>query len=158
AARTPHAVAVVFEDGHLTYEELERRSNQLGHHLQGLGGGPEVVVGLCVERSLDLLIGLLGILKAGGAYLPPDPHYPHERLAYMLADARVRLVVIQANLSERLPKHEAQTVCLDAGYRSFETQPQHAVESGSCPDHLAYVIYTSGSTGRPKGVMSYHRG
>jgi len=158
AARTPEAVAVVFEDRQLSYGELDRRSNQLAHHLRGLGVGPETVVGLCVERSLEMVVGLLGILKAGGAYLPLDPRYPRERLAYMLADACCLVVVTQAGLTAQLPQHEGAVVCLDAAWAEIARQPASAPASGAGPDNLAYVIYTSGSTGKPKGVMVRHGG
>jgi non-ribosomal peptide synthetase component F len=156
AARTPEAVAVVFENRQLSYGELERRSNQLAHHLRGLGVGLEIVVGLCVERSLEMVIGLLGILKAGGAYLPLDPNYPQERLAYMLADARVAVPVLvtQAELVEQLPSgQQARVVCLDTDWSTIAGQPGQLPVSAAEPGHLAYVIYTSGSTGQPKGVM-----
>ena len=113
-ARTPDAVAVVFEEQSLTYAQLDARANQLAHHLRGLGVGPETVVGLCVERSLEMVVGLLGILKAGGAYLPLDPAYPAERLAFMLADAGAPMLVTQSALLDRLPAHGARTLCLDA--------------------------------------------
>ena len=113
-ARTPDAVAVVFEEQSLSYGELDARANQLAHHLRALGVGPEVVVGLCVERSLEMLIGLLGILKAGGAYLPLDPAYPQERLAFMLEDAGAPVLVTQSALLDRLPAHGARIVRLDA--------------------------------------------
>jgi natural product biosynthesis luciferase-like monooxygenase protein/amino acid adenylation domain-containing protein len=156
AARTPEAVAVVYEDQQLSYGELDRRSNQLAHHLRGLEVGPETVVGLCVERSLEMVVGLLGILKAGGAYLPLDPSYPQERLAYMLTDAKATVLVTQATLVAHLPAHEAQVVRLDADGAEIARQPTSAAGSGAGPDNLAYVIYTSGSTGRPKGVASAH--
>jgi amino acid adenylation domain-containing protein/FkbM family methyltransferase len=154
AARSPDAVAVIFEDQQLSYRELDRRSNQLAHYLRGLGVGPEVVVGLCVERSLEMVVGLLGILKAGGAYLPLDPSYPNERLAYMLADARAPVVVTQAGLGYRLPEHRGRVVRLDADWEEIAVHPATALLSGSQTDNVAYVIYTSGSTGRPKGVMN----
>src|SRR5262249_47777325 len=125
-------------------------------HLQGLGVGPEVVVGLCVERSLDLLTGLLGILKAGGAYLPLDPNYPPERLGYLIRDAHVSVVLTQAGLADRLSEHDARVVCLDEGWAKIAKQTDDRPQSRSCPDHLAYVIYTSGSTGQPKGVAGRH--
>src|SRR5262249_5073449 len=150
-ARTPDAVAVVFADGTLTYGELNARANQLAHHLRALGVGPEVVVGLCVERSLELLIGLLGILKAGGAYLPLDPSYPRERLAFMLADVGAPVLVTQAKLADASPP-ATHVFCLDRDWNSLagqsEENPAHLVLA----ENLAYVIYTSGSTGRPKGV------
>ena len=156
AAKTPDAVALVYEDNTLSYGELDRRSNQLAHHLRGLGVGPDVIVGLCVERSLGMVVGLLGILKAGGAYLPLDPDYPAERLGYMLADARCAVVVTQAQLVDRLPGHDARVVRIDADWNEIATQPAGAVRNTTLPDNLAYVIYTSGSTGRPKGVLVEH--
>ncbi|HXL18912.1 MAG TPA: condensation domain-containing protein, partial [Streptosporangiaceae bacterium] len=156
AARTPQAVAVVFEERRLTYAELNARANQLAHHLQGLGVGPETVVGLCVERSLEMVVGLMGILKAGAAYLPLDPGYPPERLAYMLGDARAPVLLTHAALLDRLPEHHAQVICLDADWEEISlhslTAPAHVATS----NNLAYVIYTSGSTGQPKGVGVLH--
>ena len=116
-ARSPGATAVVFGDASLTYGELDARANQLAHHLRGLGVGPEVVVGLCVERSLEMVVGLLGILKAGGAYLPLDPAYPRERLAFMLADARAPVLLTQSALRAQLPASGAGIVCLDGDWR-----------------------------------------
>ena len=158
AARDPAATALVMEDEELSYGALERRANQLAHHLQSLGVGPDVIVGLCVERSLEMVVGALGILKAGGAYLPLDPRYPAARLAYMLDDARVSVLVTQAALLERLPVTDAMLVRLDADTASIAAHPDTAPVTACDADHLAYVIYTSGSTGRPKGVMTSHRG
>ena len=158
AARTPDAIALVYEDSKLSYGELERRSNRLAHHLRGLGVGREQVVGLCMERSLDLVVGLLGIMKAGGAYLPLDPGYPPQRLAYMMADARVSVLLTQGTAANVLAGHEGVTVRLDADRAAIERQPGTPPVSGVSPDNLAYVIYTSGSTGRPKGVMIRHDG
>ena len=158
AAKTPDAVAVTHEDGQLNYGELDRRSNQLAHHLRELGVGRETVVGLCMERSLDLVVGLLGIMKAGGAYLPLDPSYPPQRLAYMTTDAKVSVLVTQSALAGVLPDHAGVTVRLDADRAAIDGQPETLPVSGVSPDNLAYVIYTSGSTGRPKGVMGLHRG
>jgi amino acid adenylation domain-containing protein len=157
AARTPDAVAVVFEDTMLTYAELDRRANQLAHHLCALGVGPEVVVGLFVERSLEMVIGLLGILKAGGAYLPLDPEYPQERLAFMLQDAAAPVIVTHSALRNRLGMHGARIVRLDADWSAIGRQPTAAPPLRLDPDNLAYVIYTSGSMGRPKGVAMAHR-
>ena len=158
AQRTPDAVAIAFEDRSLSYAELDRRANQLAHHLQSLGVGPEAIVGLCVERSPEMVIGLLGILKAGGAYLPLDPEYPAERLAFMLADAGASLLVTQSLLLGRLPAHGAQTIKLDADWPDVARQPTSAPKLELHPQHPAYVIYTSGSTGTPKGVVVSHGG
>ena len=161
-ARTPEADAVVFEDERLSYGELDARSSQLAHHLRALGVGPEVVVGLCIERSLAMLVGLLGILKAGGAYLPLDPDYPPERLAFMLADAGAPVLLTRTALRAHLPAHDsssdgvridaAHIVRLDADWPAIARQPATAPATGLAPQHPAYVIYTSGSTGTPKGV------
>ena len=156
--KTPNATAVVLGDQSLSYGELDARSSQLAHHLRALGVGPEVVVGLCVERSLEMLIALIGILKAGGAYLPLDPDYPPERLAFMLQDARATVLVSRAALLARLPSHDARIVCLDADWADHRPQPATAPASGLQPQNTAYVIYTSGSTGAPKGVGVTHSG
>jgi amino acid adenylation domain-containing protein/non-ribosomal peptide synthase protein (TIGR01720 family) len=158
AARTPDAPAVVCEDRTLSYRELDRRANRLAHHLRALGVGPDVVVGLCMTRSPDLVVGVLGILKAGGAYLPLDPTYPADRLAFMLADARVPILLTQSPLVDRLPVHPATLVQLDADAPQIARWPDTPPPDVTDPRHLAYVIYTSGSTGRPKGVMIPHRG
>src|SRR6476620_4872191 len=155
-ARTPDADAVVFEDERLSYGELDARSSRLAHHLRALGVGPEVVVGLCIERSLAMLVGLLGILKAGGAYLPLDPDYPPERLAFMLADAGAPVLLTRAALRAHLPAHDAHVVCLDADWPAIAQQPATAPAANLAPQHPAYVIYTSGSPGTPKGVMIDH--
>ena len=151
---------MVFEDERLSYGELDARSSQLAHHLRALGVGPEVVVGLCIERSLAMLVGLLGILKAGGAYLPLDPDYPPERLAFMLADAGAPVLLTRTALRAHLPAHDtridaAHIVCLDADWPAIARQPTTAPVTGLAPQHPAYVIYTSGSTGTPKGVAVY---
>ena len=156
--KTPDAVAVVFENQQLTYQQLNQRANQLAHHLQSLGVGPEVLVGICVERSLEMVVGLLGILKAGGAYVPLDPNYPPSRLSYMLADSGVEVLLTQELLLESLPPNPAQVVCLDADWGAIEQQGQENLEIGGSSDNLAYVIYTSGSTGQPKGVLVEHQG
>ncbi|WP_020479985.1 non-ribosomal peptide synthetase [Mastigocladopsis repens] len=155
--RTPDAVAVVFEDLQLTYQQLNARANQLAHHLQKLGVRPEVLVGICVERSLEMVIGLLAILKAGGAYLPLDPLLPKERKAFMLADAQVRVLLTQQNLATSLEQHQAQVVCIDRDWENIAAHNQNNPISGVQPENLAYIIYTSGSTGQPKGVQITHR-
>jgi amino acid adenylation domain-containing protein len=155
---TPDAEAVLFEDKQLTYRELNQRANCLAHHLRTLGVGSEVLVGICVERSLEMVVGLLGILKAGGAYVPLDPAYPPERLAFMLEDAQVRVLLTQARLVESLPKHQGPIVCLDTDWEIIERQSEENPGCSLTSDNLAYVIYTSGSTGRPKGVLVAHRG
>ncbi|RPJ38734.1 MAG: amino acid adenylation domain-containing protein, partial [Planctomycetaceae bacterium] len=158
AGAHPERVALVYEGEEVTYGELERRANRVGHYLRRLGVGAEVLVGICVERSIEMVVGLLGILKAGGAYVPLDPAYPRERLGFMVADARVKVILSQQRVMERLPAGEARVVCLDGEWaeiaRESEAQPAAAVVG----DNLAYVIYTSGSTGQPKGVMNTHRG
>jgi len=155
--QTPDAVAAVFEDQELTYQELNHWANQLAHHLQALGVGPETLVGIHVERSLEMVVGLLGILKAGGAYVPLDPAYPKERLAFMLEDAQVPVLLTQERLLPQLPRCEAQVVCLDAGWDAITREREENPGIRVNGDHLAYVIYTSGSTGRPKGVQILHR-
>ncbi|MFZ5917840.1 MAG: amino acid adenylation domain-containing protein, partial [Chloroflexota bacterium] len=172
AARTPEAVAVVrpaFDGVYrevLSYGELDRRANQLAHYLQKLGVGPGTLVGISLERSLEMLVGLLGVLKAGGAYLPLDPAYPPERLAFMVEDSAAKVVLTQAHLKERIdglaegqtkPSVSRLTVCLDSDWPSIAQEPEVKPGDSATPDHLAYVIYTSGSTGRPKGVMVAHR-
>ena len=156
AAKTPQATAAVFEGESLSYGELDARANRLAHHLRALGVGPEVVVGLCVERSLEMLIGLLGILKAGGAYLPLDPGYPRERLAFMLSDARAPVLLTQAHLPAGLPAHAGHVVCLDSDADAIARHPATAPASGLEPQNAVYVAYTSGSTGTPKGVVVAH--
>ncbi|AFZ36198.1 amino acid adenylation domain protein [Stanieria cyanosphaera PCC 7437] len=156
--KTPDAVAVIFENQQLTYRELNTRANQLAHHLQKLGVKPEVIVGICLERSLELVIGLLAILKAGGAYLPLDPSYPRDRLAFMLENSQTSILITQRQIEQNLPPHQAQVIFLE------QKQPIKTKESIANPicnlhiDNLAYVIYTSGSTGKPKGAMNTHRG
>ena len=155
-ARTPDTMAVVYAGQVLTYRELDARANQLAHHLRGCGVGPEALVGLCVERSVETVVGLLGILKAGGAYLPLDPDYPPERLTYMLQDAGVGLVLTQSALRDRLQGHDAHIVCLDADWPVISRHSESAPASTLLPHNTAYVIYTSGSTGQPKGVAVTH--
>ncbi|WP_375492692.1 amino acid adenylation domain-containing protein [uncultured Nostoc sp.] len=156
--RTPDAVAVVFENQQLTYHQLNCRANQLAHYLQSLGVKPDVLVGICVERSLEMVVGLLGILKAGGAYVPLDPDYPQDRLSFMLEDAQVLLLLTQQHITESLPEHQAKLVCLDEVWEQITENNQDNPTSKVRAFHLANLIYTSGSTGRPKGVMVEHRG
>ncbi|MBV9790045.1 MAG: AMP-binding protein, partial [Chloroflexi bacterium] len=156
AARTPEAVAVVWEDQQLSYDQLNRRANQLAHYLRARGVGPEMRIGLCVERSLDLIVGLLGILKAGAAYVPLDPALPLERQRVILDDTQVALLVTQQRLAADLPEYAAQIVCLDADHAAIAQLPATNPPCVTTPDQLAYIIYTSGSTGRPKGVMIPH--
>jgi amino acid adenylation domain-containing protein len=157
AEKSPDAIAVVFEDQQLTYRELNRKANQLAHYLRGLGVGPEIFVGIYVERSLEMVEGLLGILKAGGAYVPLDPEYPQERLAFMLEDTRARVLITHKRLMEKLPEHNARVICLDRDWEEIRHESEENPESNSTAENLAYVIYTSGSTGRPKGVSISHR-
>ncbi len=158
-AKTPEAIAVVFERKQLTYHELNERANQLAHHLQKLGVGPEKLVGLFLERSLDLVVGLLGILKAGGAYVPMDPKYPRERLAFIMEDAQPLAVLTQQSLLAQLSAGPVQVVCLDSAGESNPAgiDVNHAKAKRPRANNLGYVIYTSGSTGKPKGVAIEHR-
>ena len=155
--RIPDAVAAVFEDQQMTYRELNARANQLAHYLRRHGVGPEVLVGICMERSLDMVIGLLGTLKAGGAYVPLDPAYPKERLAFMLEDTQAPVLLTQENLIERLPKHKAHVLCLDKDWEIVLNEDEENPVCATIAENLAYVIYTSGSTGKPKGAMISHR-
>ncbi|MBD6618563.1 amino acid adenylation domain-containing protein [Komarekiella sp. 'clone 1'] len=155
--RTPNAVAVVFQNQYLTYRELNQRANQLAHYLKTLGVKPEVLVGICIERSLEMLIGLLAILKAGGAYLPLDPAYPKERLALMLKDAQVSVLLTLSVQLDTLPEHQSQVICLDTDWQAISQESQENPIHQTQPENLAYLIYTSGSTGTPKGVMIQHR-
>ncbi|MCP4659869.1 MAG: amino acid adenylation domain-containing protein, partial [bacterium] len=173
AERMPDAVAVVFDapadrgsglPGEcLSYRELNRQANQLAHHLRSLGVGPDVLTGIHLERSARTVVGILGILKAGGAWLPLDPGYPRERLAFMMTDSRVGVVLTQEHLLGVLPDHEAHVVCLDSDWptlagESVAGESATRLPSGVTPENAAYVIYTSGSTGQPKGVVVNHRG
>jgi amino acid adenylation domain-containing protein len=158
AAATPDAIALVAGAQTLSYKELNQRANQLAHYLQTLGVGPNVLVGLCVERSLDMVVGLLGILKAGGAYVPLDPMYPAERLAFMLEDSHAPILVTRRSLANRLPLSNIQLVCLDTDTAILGRQSVTELSSTVTPSDLVYVIYTSGSTGRPKGVQITHYG
>ncbi len=157
AARTPDAVAVVYESTHLTYRELNSRANQLAHYLQTMGIGPEDLVGLCVERSLDMVIGVLGILKTGAAYLPLDPSYPQDRLAFMLQNSRASLLLTHQSLNQQIVKPDRRTIHLDADWWDIAEESEDNLGVKVHSENIAYVIYTSGSTGRPKGVLGTHR-
>jgi amino acid adenylation domain-containing protein len=156
AARTPDSIALVFENQRLTYRELDRRSNQLAHFLRAQGVRPEVLVGMCVDRSLEMVIGILGILKAGGAYLPLDCAYPSDRLRFMLGDAKPPMVLTQQQLSDKLGDYSGEIIRLDRDWDAIAAHPTDALDSEANPSSLAYVIYTSGSTGTPKGVQVTH--
>ncbi|PGO77765.1 hypothetical protein CN980_10975 [Bacillus cereus] len=153
----PDAIAAMYEKEGLTYKEINERANQLAHYLQKKGVGPDSLVGLCIERSLEMIVGLLGILKAGGAYVPLDPTYPEQRLQYILVDSSIKLVVTQESLkgSKWLPDN-IKSICLDRDHVEIEKESTAIPISHASPQHLAYVIYTSGSTGNPKGVMVEH--
>lgn len=154
--RTPDATALVFDQEHLTYEGLNRRSNQLAHHLRTLGVGPEVLVGICVERSLEMVVGMLAVLKAGGAYVPLDPTYPKERLSFLLEDAQVLVLLTQDRLLKRLPRDGARVISLDTGWDVIARESAENLDNLATANNLAYVIYTSGSTGVPKGAAIEH--
>jgi amino acid adenylation domain-containing protein len=160
AAKRPDAVAASFERRELTYRQVNERANQLAHQLQNVGVGPDTVVGICMDRSPEMLVGLLGILKAGGAYLPLDPGYPKERLAFMLKDSGAPVLLTQERLRDHLQVDEAKcrTLCLDTDAEAIARFPTENPRSQARPDSLAYVIYTSGSTGEPKGVELMHGG
>jgi len=156
-ARSPEAVAVVYQDQQLSYAELNARANQLAHYLRGQGVGPDVLVTICVERSLEMVIGVLGILKAGGAYVPLDPNYPKDRLAFMLEDTRAPVLVTQAALKGLLPHGDTKVLCLDSDWEQIARESDENPVNQTTAEHLLYVIYTSGSTGKPKGVSLSHR-
>ncbi|HSU14717.1 non-ribosomal peptide synthase/polyketide synthase [Longimicrobium sp.] len=156
AAEAPDAPALTFEGATISYAELDARANRLANHLRATGVGPESLVGLCVERSLETVIGILAILKAGGGYLPLDPAYPADRLAYMLDDSGAEIVVTTAELAERIPAEGRRLVRLDADAGVIASASPESPEVELSADALAYVIYTSGSTGRPKGVQVTH--
>ncbi len=154
--RTPDALAVTVGSQSLSYRELDARANQVAHYLRRRGAGPEVLVGLCVDRSLEMLVGMLGILKAGAAYLPLDPEYPGERIAFKVEDAGASIVLTGASSARVVAGQGAERVLLDDDWPAIAAEPSHRPASGAGPGHLAYVIYTSGSTGKPKGVMVDH--
>ncbi|MCC5632732.1 amino acid adenylation domain-containing protein [Nostoc sphaeroides CHAB 2801] len=154
--QTPDAIALIFGNQKLTYRELNERANKVAHYLKTLGVKPDVLVGICMERSLEMVIGILAIIKAGGAYVPLDPTYPKERLAFMLADAQVSVLLVQPHLVSELPPHQAQVVCIDSDAQEFAAYSLENPISKVTTENLAYVIYTSGSTGKPKGVQISH--
>jgi amino acid adenylation domain-containing protein len=157
-ARDPEALAIIHENGTLTYGELNARANQLAHYLRKMGVGPEVPVGICLERSFEMVIGVLSILKAGAAYVPIDPHYPADRIALILDHSNVPLLLSTHSMQHRLPSTQARTIELDLDWEEIAGCPKLNLPRVLCADNAAYVIYTSGSTGIPKGVVVTHRG
>jgi amino acid adenylation domain-containing protein/non-ribosomal peptide synthase protein (TIGR01720 family)/FkbM family methyltransferase len=157
AAATPDAIALVFKDQQVNYGELNRRANQLAHYLQSIGVEPEITVGLCVERSLEMIVALLGILKAGAAYLPLDPQYPTARMQDMLMDSAAPILLTQSHLADRLPVEHVRVISLDAEHAEIARYSEENLYCRTSPDNAAYVIYTSGSTGRPNGIVVQHR-
>src|SRR6202050_2861295 len=158
ALRTPEQVALVFENENVSYRELNERSNQLAHYLRKQGVGPNVFVGICVERSIEMVIGLLAILKAGGAYIPLDPEYPTERLAMMVEDSQTPGVLTQQKLLAHLSSRDTPTFCLDTDWETLSSESTSNPNVAVSPSDAAYAIYTSGSTGKPKGVVNVHQG
>jgi surfactin family lipopeptide synthetase A len=158
ARRSPDAVAVIAKDRQLTYRELNQRANQVAHFLRRNGVSPETLVGVCLERSLELVVGLLGVWKAGGAYIPLDPVYPAERLAFMVADAGVRILLTERKLEDLFRVPDVTVVCLDEAWPTFAQESTADLSTDVSPANLAYVMYTSGSTGQPKGAMIVHSG
>ena len=155
--RTPDAVAVVYGEAQLSYRELNEQANQLGHYLRGSGVRPEERVGICLDKSLELMVAVLGVLKAGGAYVPLDPNYPAERLAYMLEDSQVALVLTHSEIVEKLSEWQGIAVCLDESQQIVSREDIDNLSRAATPSNLVYIIYTSGSTGQAKGVMIEHR-
>ncbi|MDI9701297.1 AMP-binding protein, partial [Burkholderia cenocepacia] len=157
AHQTPSATALVYGDQHLSYAELNARANQLAHYLRERGVGPDVLVAICAERSLEMVVALLGVLKAGGAYVPVDPTYPAERIEYMLRDAQPRILLTQHALVDQLPHTQAKVLALDTDWHRIASLLDTNIfvaSIGLTPQHLAYVIYTFCSTGKPKGAMN----
>jgi amino acid adenylation domain-containing protein len=157
AALNPAAIAVVFEEQQLSYGELDKRANQLAHYLRSRGVLEETLVPVCIERSIEMIVGILGILKAGGAYVPIDPEYPGERINYMLSDTHAKLIISSKASRDRLLETDIEIIELDGNIEEINSYPSHPVSNSLKPANLAYVIYTSGSTGQPKGVMIEHR-
>ncbi|HEX8177814.1 MAG TPA: amino acid adenylation domain-containing protein [Pyrinomonadaceae bacterium] len=158
AERTPDATALVYEEERLSYRELNERANRLGRYLREMGVGAEVLVGLMMERSVEMVVGVLGVMKAGGAYVPLDPSYPQERLSFMLEDSAVPILLTQERLLENLPSHWGQVICVDSDWEMISQESADNLPLGNSTDNVAYVIYTSGSTGKPKGVAVQHTG
>ncbi len=156
-ALSPDAPALTYDGQTLSYDEVNRRANRIAHYLISCGIGPDVLVGICIDRSLDLVIGILAILKAGGAYLPIDLSYPADRLAFMLSDAQAPMLLTETKLLSSLTGHAARSICLDDAKDILCRQPDSNPATAVSPEHMAYVIYTSGSTGKPKGCMVTHR-
>lgn len=154
--KTPDALALCYNNVAMSYEELNSRANKLGHYLQKNGVGPETLVGVFMERSVEMVVALYGILKAGGAYVPLDPSFPEDRLNYMMEDTRLTIVLTQQHLQTRLPKVAINPISLDSLWFLIESEPEYNVKSDVTEENLAYVLYTSGSTGRPKGAMNQH--
>src|SRR5262245_16631636 len=156
-ARTPDAVAVQFGAEQMSYQELNMRSNQLAHYLRRLGAAEGMLVGVCMERSMEMVVGMLGALKTGAAYLPLDPNYPVERLHFMLEDAEPHILPTQQRLLDRLPAQKAQSLCIDSAWEMIARESDQNQDGVGEGGSLAYVMYTSGSTGRPKGICIPHR-
>jgi amino acid adenylation domain-containing protein len=156
--RSPDAVALVYEEMELTYRELDQRSNKLAHYLRDIGIGPESLVGVFMERSLEMVIALYGILKSGGAYVPLDPEYPEERIQYMASDTNVPVILTQRHLEKKLPETRTKIISVDSNWDDISKMRNARPDNLNTENNLAYVIYTSGSTGKPKGVMNEHRG
>jgi amino acid adenylation domain-containing protein len=150
-------VALIFEDERVSYRELNERANQLAHHLQASGVGPDVLVAVCLDRSIEMVLALLGVLKADGAYVPLDPAYPQERLAFMMEDCRAQFLITQQHLREKLPHSAAEVLCLDSNWQTIALESRETPQTKVAPENLAYMIYTSGSTGKPKGAMNTHK-
>ena len=158
AAKTPDMTAVVSEGKTLSYRELNERANQVAHYLRKRGVGPEVLVGVCLNRTPEMVIGLLGIWKAGGAYVPLDPAYPRERLSYMMRDSAAKFLLTSGELKRHIPSADDKAILLDSDWNQIAKESSTNPESSAVPSNLAYVMYTSGSTGEPKGAMILHSG
>ena len=154
----PDAIAVVFNEQRLTYRELNQRANQIAHYLRGLGVGPDRLVGVCLQRSPEMVAGLLGVWKAGGAYVPLDPTYPQERLSFMVSDSAVQVLLTDKRCEHLFSPAHSRTVRLDSDWPLIARESQSNPDSGATPSNLAYVMYTSGSTGTPKGAMILQSG